>query len=73
MRRREEQEQLKLEISRQIVEEFKSLAEKTNGKIVIKGKAIDEITPEDIMKHAYEYEDYERAQEELRNRVSMTI
>lgn len=68
LRRREAHQQLMLLYAQQIVAEFKSIAEKANGKIVVKGKALEDITPDDILRLTYDYEDYERAQEELRTR-----
>lgn len=59
---------MKLEISKQIVGEFKAIADKAMGKIVIHGRSIDEITPEMAMNGEYTYDDYEKAQEELRAR-----
>ncbi|XP_053991472.1 uncharacterized protein LOC128883294 [Hylaeus volcanicus] len=68
IRRREAYEQLMLLYGEQIVAEFKAMAEKANGKIIHKGKPIEDITTDDILTGKYDHVDYETIQEELRTK-----
>ncbi|ANQ10107.1 Eukaryotic translation initiation factor 3 subunit A [Plasmodium coatneyi] len=66
LRIKEEKTKKKSEAAEQMLKEIKKLCTNNTGKILMKGKYLDEITIEDILNGYVDFEDIEEAQEKLR-------
>ncbi|KAK1442090.1 eukaryotic translation initiation factor 3 [Babesia gibsoni] len=72
-RKKDEKMKVKLETAQQMLEVIKKLGGNQGSKIVIKGKTLDEITVTDVMDGFVDFDDVEKAQEELKLRERQEI
>ncbi|GFE53714.1 eukaryotic translation initiation factor 3 subunit 10 [Babesia ovis] len=72
-RKKDEKMKMKMETAQQMLEAIKKLGGNQGSKIVIKGKTLDEINVEDVMDGFVDFDDVEKAQEELKLRERQEI
>ncbi|GIX66162.1 eukaryotic translation initiation factor 3 subunit 10 [Babesia caballi] len=72
-RKKDEKMKIKMETAQQMLEAIRKLGGSQGSKIVIKGKTLDEINVEDVMDGFVDFDDVEKAQEELKLRERQEI
>ncbi|CDR95827.1 translation initiation factor 3 subunit 10, putative [Babesia bigemina] len=72
-RKKDEKMKMKLETAQQMLKAIRKLGGSQGTKIIIKGKTLDEINVEDVMDGFVNFDDVEKAQEELKLRERQEI
>ncbi|ORM39699.1 Eukaryotic translation initiation factor 3 subunit A [Babesia sp. Xinjiang] len=72
-RKKDEKMRMKMETAQQMLEAIRKLGGNQGAKIVIKGKTLDEINVDDVMDGFVDFDDVEKAQEELKLRERQEI